>query len=417
MSHLLILNPHQMHEGHLYDHVIDVDVSENSPPLKLAFNSEDDPREVAEAFLLSHGLPSSYREQIVEFIRRNTALNFNASGSVTGGFCDPFTGGGGGGGGGVQGQSSRSGLSHVPATKYLAFDTPINCEGLRKKLKEFDALVGSDASTVHLSLGLGNNEGDASVSLETLLKKLPGSVIPNGIDKSMSFTSQDLALLEKLLSWPAAYLFPAIDATRALILDAGAVKLLSSSPSALSRVISALDSTSTSMDPKAASVNQQLALRVASNAFKHPETRDWVVGQGVRDRLFESCPVCCTPQSSKAVRLSMATLLHNMSILFKGPSTIDESAAEAKVQVFSALVDLLGSSVGPGQEEMSEVAYTGLVALGTILYEDKELTALARDVGVNEVIKKIHADPATKQPSGNKVKLLQAAVDITRLMG
>ena len=109
----------------------------------------------------------------------------------------------------------------------------------------------------------------------------------------------------------------------------------------------------------------------------------------------------------------MTTLLHNMSVLFKG-STIDESTAEVKVQVFSALVDLLGNSVGTGQEEMVEVAYTGVVALGTLLYEDKELIALARDVGVNEVIKRIYADPATKSQSGNK--LLQAAVDITKIM-
>lgn len=398
-----------MHEGQLYDQVIDVDVSEGSPPLKLAFNSEDDPREVAEEFLIKHQLPSSYREQIVEFIRRNTAVNFNPTGSVTGGFCDPFTGGGGGG----RDPGSKSGLVHVPARKYLAFDTPVNCEGLKKKLKEFDAAIGSNPSTAHLSLGLNVNEGNALTSLENLLKKLPGSVSPSGLDKSLSFTSQDLDLLEKFLSWPPAFLFPALDATRALILDPGAAKLISSSSILLSRVLIGLDSTQ-GVDQKVNSVNQQLALKVAANCFKHPETRGWVMGQAVRDKLFESCPVCCAPQTSKAVRLSMVMVLHNMSVMFRGLGVIDESTAEAKVQVFSALVDLLGSSVSPGQGEMMEVAYTGLVALGTLLNEDKELTGLARDVGVGEIIKKIHEDPASKQPAGNK--LLQAAVDITKIV-
>lgn len=51
--------------------------------------------------------------------------------SITGGFCDPFTGGAG----------ASSSRTQLPARVYLLFDGPPPAEGLRNKLLEFNALL------------------------------------------------------------------------------------------------------------------------------------------------------------------------------------------------------------------------------------------------------------------------------------
>jgi phospholipase A-2-activating protein len=61
--------------------------------------------------------------------------------SITGGFCDPFTGGASSSRGGAGSSSSSS--SQLPARVYLLFDGPPPAEGLRKKLLEFNAVLQS----------------------------------------------------------------------------------------------------------------------------------------------------------------------------------------------------------------------------------------------------------------------------------
>jgi TPR repeat protein len=55
-------------EGEQYDHVLLVAVEEDAPTLKIAFNNNDDPSAVAQAFTRRHGLHSYGLEQIVDFV-------------------------------------------------------------------------------------------------------------------------------------------------------------------------------------------------------------------------------------------------------------------------------------------------------------------------------------------------------------
>jgi phospholipase A-2-activating protein len=59
--------------------------------------------------------------------------------SVTGGFCDPFTGGASS----SRGAGSSSSSSQLPVRVYLLFDSPPPAEGLKKKLLEFNAALQS----------------------------------------------------------------------------------------------------------------------------------------------------------------------------------------------------------------------------------------------------------------------------------
>lgn len=61
----------QFYKGSFYDYVFNIDVEEGQPPLKLPVNVVDNPYEVAENFLANYNLPSSYLQQIVDFILQN----------------------------------------------------------------------------------------------------------------------------------------------------------------------------------------------------------------------------------------------------------------------------------------------------------------------------------------------------------
>lgn len=58
--------------GKKWDYVFDVDVKDGEPPLKLPYNVNENPYTAAQRFLADHELPSSYTEEVVNFIQKNT---------------------------------------------------------------------------------------------------------------------------------------------------------------------------------------------------------------------------------------------------------------------------------------------------------------------------------------------------------
>ncbi|KAI5950797.1 DOA1 [Candida jiufengensis] len=62
----------QEYQGKEYDYVFDVDIKDGEPPLKLPYNLNENPYVVAEKFLADNELPSSYTEEVVKFLEKNT---------------------------------------------------------------------------------------------------------------------------------------------------------------------------------------------------------------------------------------------------------------------------------------------------------------------------------------------------------
>jgi phospholipase A-2-activating protein len=58
----------EIHDGQEYDAVLRIDVSDDSEPLPLPINRQDDRRAAAAAFIERHSLPQSYLDDIVNFI-------------------------------------------------------------------------------------------------------------------------------------------------------------------------------------------------------------------------------------------------------------------------------------------------------------------------------------------------------------
>jgi hypothetical protein len=63
----------QWFNGKEWDFVLDVNIADDAPPLKLAFQQDENPYTVAARFLGEHQLPMGYKEQIVKFILQNGA--------------------------------------------------------------------------------------------------------------------------------------------------------------------------------------------------------------------------------------------------------------------------------------------------------------------------------------------------------
>lgn len=61
-----------LYEGQEYDFVFNVDISDTGVPLKLPYNSIDEPWLVAQKFIHKHDLPQVYLEQVASFIIKNS---------------------------------------------------------------------------------------------------------------------------------------------------------------------------------------------------------------------------------------------------------------------------------------------------------------------------------------------------------
>jgi phospholipase A-2-activating protein len=62
----------KMHNGKEYDYVFDVDIDESKPPLKLPYNTTQNPHEAAMKFLQDNELPMSYLDETANFIVKST---------------------------------------------------------------------------------------------------------------------------------------------------------------------------------------------------------------------------------------------------------------------------------------------------------------------------------------------------------
>lgn len=60
------------HQGKDYDFVFDVDITDGAPPLKLPFNLDQNPYDVAQRFIAENELPVTYLDQVANFILTNT---------------------------------------------------------------------------------------------------------------------------------------------------------------------------------------------------------------------------------------------------------------------------------------------------------------------------------------------------------
>ncbi|KAK6205195.1 WD40-repeat-containing domain protein [Scheffersomyces amazonensis] len=176
----------QVYHGQEYDYVFDVDIEDGAPPLKLPYNVNENPYVAAERFLADNELPSSYTEEVVEFINKNTA-GFNLQeqqGSDAPIIENPYSDS-------YQRSHQKSSLSVIPEKTYISFvdyKAPQLLNGL-KKLNEEQVekkLTTEDLDIIKIILDNIGSEG----AMELVLKYIP--IITNEWIKETRLIGYDL---------------------------------------------------------------------------------------------------------------------------------------------------------------------------------------------------------------------------------
>lgn len=330
----------KVYNGRTYDYVFDVDVEDGAPPRKLPYNNGDNMYEVADRWLAEQGLPAGYREQIVNFISQNAGgsgaapapMPYNADpftgggayvpsggpaagGGFSGGSADPFTGGGAYRPSGAAPAAAKPQLAFCPMQTYVSFDTA-TMDGILKKLREFNGAAVPEA--LRLS---PEEEGHLELCGAALAA---GAAPPAGC----------AALALKLLQWPAANLFPALDFARMAAHHAGPAAELSQEAAwgvewaALKRAAA----------PPESAPNQLTGLRFLCNCFAHAGTRARV--QAAFAEAVELFPSAAR-SANKSVRQAYATALLDFAVLAKAGGA---GAAEASLQVLTALAEAVAGA-------------------------------------------------------------------------
>eukprot|EP00879_Flechtneria_rotunda_P019305 GHRR01020275.1.p1 GENE.GHRR01020275.1~~GHRR01020275.1.p1 ORF type:complete len:432 (+),score=183.42 GHRR01020275.1:420-1715(+) len=406
--------------GREWDYVFDVEM-DSGLKLKLALDAGENPYIVADRFLDQHDLPAEFKEQIVKFIIGNTGSGKPGASSmadlpITGGFCDPFTGGSSSStgntaaparapaataalpttyditGGGVDpftgGSSSSRGASaaaasisgqqqQVPARAYLLFDNAPPVEGLRRKVLEFNQQLAGAAD-----LGPDALLADQEIAPGGLLDQLLGSLA--GATSATAASAQPLpvdaiGIATRLLRWPAQQLFPALDIARCLVLHAAAAAQLAASAGSMSTpAIGTLSGALAAAAVSGVGPALQTGLRLVANCFKQPELRFWVLEN--RELLLDGFAGCCSGTGgNKGLRLSLATVLLNYAVA--AGAAAGQMSIEGAMQLMSGLDELLG---GLPVEEADSV-HRVVLALGTLLAAGgPDLVGLAKDLGLAE---------------------------------
>eukprot|EP00249_Psilotum_nudum_P003972 c17494_g1_i1 orf=165-2480(+) len=378
-----------------YDYVFDVDIGDGQPIRKLPYNRGDNPYLVADRWLLSEDLPLSYREQIVDFILRNTGQMQPALDSS---YVDPYTGAHAYVPSQQQSREVASSISnchgdssgvrsysfqHIPKRDILLFDSA-QYEGILRKVAMFNSMLAADEVKMDLALG----EVDLS-KLEAVVSVLKDTSQYH-IHK---LTDDDFVLLAKLaLSWPPPMLFPVLDLLRMSLLYPQAADRFSEDVENGKDVIMEALQRATALP--AIDANLLTGVRVAVNCFRHGILRNWTIRN--RSQILDLFSEC-SRSSNKNVRQAYVTLLLNYSVILT--ATKDE---DGLIQVLSAALEMAGAD-----EQDVVTRFRALLAIGSLMMNGT-IKNVAIDLDIKSII---NAAIASQQ-----AQLLEVSEDIEHLL-
>jgi len=382
----------KMYKGKEYDYVIDVDIAEGRPPLKLPYNVGDDAYLSAQKFIDDNELPQDFLDQIASFIMKNTKQEQEQPADIT--MVDPFTGAGGyragsGGNGptggvdpftgassytsGGAGQTAPSGGQdpftgagrHVPENESSQTNNPyfpqtglkffenVNLSSMAKKIEEF-----------------------SEQSQQKLSKEELSSVMKLVESKQTVIDENQFQGLWNMLHWPSNLLFPVLDLLRYFVFlqkDAATDKLLSEDRkeetfAILKRCICEGDGS------KASLLSVTCASRCLCNFFCTERGGQFVAGKaGELFEGFRGLP------DNKNARVALATLAMNVAAFVNGNASMQESPARL------ACVNVLLTTFLPHHSN-EDACLRSLVALGTVLHGNDICKVTAASLEAKQIL-------------------------------
>ncbi|OXB81746.1 UNVERIFIED_CONTAM: hypothetical protein H355_010307 [Colinus virginianus] len=377
-------------EGKEYDYVFTIDVNESGPSYKLPYNVSDDPWLTAYNFLQKNDLNPMFLDQVAKFIIDNT--KGQATLSTNNEFSDPFTGAGRY----VPGSSSLS--NTVPAADPFT--------GARRYVPGSASNVGAPVGGLDPYTGMGAYQSakaenvyfpkkdavtfDQANPTQILgkLKELNGNAT-----EEQKLTEDDLIILEKLLSatcntsaemptaqqiqtlwkainWPEDIVFPALDILRLSVRH----PIVNENFCGEKTHVQFIHLLLKFLNPQGKPANQLLALRALCNCFVSQAGQKLLMEQ--RDEIMTQA-IEVKSGNNKNVHIALATLTLNYAVCLHKVNNI-----EGKAQCLSVI------STAMEVVKDLEAVFRLLVALGTLISDDKNAVQLAKSLGVDSQIKK-----------------------------
>jgi len=230
---------------------------------------------------------------------------------------------------------------------------------------------------------------------------------------SGSRSTECLGLMSRLLRWPAAQLFPVLDVARCLVVHPAAAAHLAAAAGAMSApTVGSLSGALAAAVVSGTGPALQTSLRLLANCFKEQVLRDWVLQN--RELLLDGFAGCYSAGSAgatKAVRLSLATLLLNYAVAAVEQPSSGSNSDEAAMQLLSGLEQLLGAL--PAEE--GDAAVRAVLALGNLLIAGgSDMVNLANELGLDGQVSRFGA--ATASLGSNAAQLGGVVQEVQQLL-
>eukprot|EP01122_Echinamoeba_exundans_P005231 TRINITY_DN153_c0_g1_i2.p1 TRINITY_DN153_c0_g1~~TRINITY_DN153_c0_g1_i2.p1 ORF type:complete len:627 (+),score=75.46 TRINITY_DN153_c0_g1_i2:83-1963(+) len=190
-----------------YDHVFDVQLNEGAAPLKLGYNSGDNPYMAAQEFITQNELQQDFLDEIAKFIIANTSRV--EIGQPRGPEIDPFTQDRYRPQGSVlPAEHTQSRSTDIIPLKYPMFLDQGNFAPIVAKVLQLNQQFLEDPDPARQSFALVGTEMNAFESAMRTLKETSRY-------HSSAFSAQEISAFKKALStWPSDQRFPLLDLLR-----------------------------------------------------------------------------------------------------------------------------------------------------------------------------------------------------------
>lgn len=388
-------------DGIRYDHILPIEVDTPSgggggvAQLQIGYNNGENPFVAAQRFIDTHVLPQYHLAEIADYITQRVGsaasrtLGSAAAAGETG--TAPRT----------VPPAATTGVplasyAHLPAKAYLTFS-----------LTEKTA-----AST--LTKMKAKVEGFQRLSAEQLvtLSSLMDTLGDTNRYQTTHVTDSELQLVAHMLEhWSLSQCFPALDLARMAALHPDAT----SSARALywSDVLPMVfalqgrlqDSAESDVDATARGAIPLLSLRLLANAFgDRPGPREAAGGRVVETvRVAAQQLRASTTGGGKALRLAVATVLHNLCRYLHSSDPVVTLPPEVVAEIVSLCRDMLSRRDCEG-----DAVYRTLVGLGTLVLSPNPNGPLAKEAARNLFLSSA-VEPAAS-PHGSSVKAVAKEV-------
>ncbi|OAL51584.1 phospholipase A-2-activating protein [Pyrenochaeta sp. DS3sAY3a] len=340
------------HKGKEYDYVFDVDIEDGKPPLKLAYNLNQNHYEAARKFIEDNELPLTYLDQVANFIVQNTQGATLGQGSSQG--ADPWGTGsryrpGDANEVSSQPQPPPPAAKILPQKDYLPIATG-NHKVIFKKLQEFNQALVDEGNK-----GISLNPSDIEQLASTV------TALEKGDGKKIDISGVEL-LVKAATEWPAEKRLPALDLLRLVLAFEEPATYLVSPEQNLIPALTESGVFSSSSPPN----NTMMATRCLSNLLQTEKGR--LLASTEFDRIHPLVSPFITSANRNLI-IALTTLYINYAVLLTS-----ENNADRALSLLDDLSKILTSATD------SEAVYRALVATGTLLCLGPDFCEAGRDI-------------------------------------